>query len=554
MDYPALTPETRTYTSGRIPIQRRDDLSGAAVRWIRGDVLVGHRLKLSYGLGTSLEARRILDHYRTVQGGFIPFKLPSAVWCGSASYPGSTVAGGLSWRYAAEPAADDVSPGTFSVEVELISVTSELPLRTVEPVTPTATTAIEVENDPAPPFEPVGPWFRAFSQSVLITSNDVLLSVPVRQMLGEPIVEVASGGSFAKILRFGEADTTVAVSSGVQAIFWDQKNNVTRQIPLPPIGLTTSDEIASVAPDPADSDWIQEASTQLGLSGLSGLLISEEIAEVVAASASFQWLLSSPTLLLTTTNAHGDGGGDYELDVVAIDVQGGFTVALTIALPVVVGSEVDVLDRSAAAAAIPFEATVGSLLDSTTRESQPVDAAISLGATSNPVYLDFGTGGANESTAFAWGPSAGPTDIPFDVLASNPVDMPRRQSEALSVAFPIAVGSLLDLPDRSSLPVETALSLLTSGNLAYVDFTSGSPDEDAGFKELGASAELALAFSIAVGSLLEPFTRAGTPLDIAFALTVGGDDDTPTRASQEASISSLDPGLTQPSSFSDLTP
>ena len=178
--FPALVPEERTYASGQFKADRRNDLSGAAVRFLRSRIATAHRLELDFSLGSESEVRRILDHYRLAQSSFLPFSLDAATWCGTDFDAPET------WRFLEPPQVADSSYGRFAVKVSLVSVTATLPPRVLSPAAAGATVALEAETPPAPPSDPFGTFFRGYV-SELEVGSDALLLITARAF---PYVEV----------------------------------------------------------------------------------------------------------------------------------------------------------------------------------------------------------------------------------------------------------------------------------------------------------------------------------------------------------------------------
>lgn len=191
-EFPALVPEERTYTCGQFKADRRNDLSGAAVRFLRSRVATAHRLELDFSLGSESEVRQILDHYRLAQSSFLPFALAATTWCGTDFNAPST------WRFAEPPQVADVSYGRFAVKVALVSVTATLPSRVLSPVEAGSTVALEAETPPAPPADPFGTFFRGYDPELEVVSDGRLLITARAFPYVEGIVEVRGAGAFGR--------------------------------------------------------------------------------------------------------------------------------------------------------------------------------------------------------------------------------------------------------------------------------------------------------------------------------------------------------------------
>lgn len=593
MDYPSLIPSTRAYTSGVYKTSRRDDLSGAVVRWLRGRVATGHRLTLNYELGSAAEVRQIINHYQQAQGGFIRFSIPAAVWCGSTNYPGSDVAGGLDWRYAGAPAVQDIGPSTFSVSVDLISVTVSLPARDIGTVAPGGTVAITVDNDPTPPTEPYGTWFRAFDQTVLISTAEQL-EVPVRAFgLGPPIIATTSGQGLMPLAFNLRGSTNVAFTSGASAIELNQNNGRTVQLPIAPGGaaLITGNPVSTVANLTIYTHLVPSATTQLVVPVGGEFTESQAPTGLANGVPSFSRLAEgAPTSLALP----------FSLTVgPLVDLLTRDSAQIEIPFTASVGPLVDLLTRDSAQIALPFLATVGgdadmprlggqalpvplpingeTLVDFPSRASQAIAVEVPITLTDNPAYIDFTSSADDEDSSFDEGGVVQPLTIAFNVNADSLVDYTSRESQALDATFSATVGSDPDTPLRASqatplpfsltigpdddnpsragLAASAELSLAITDNPQYIDFTSGSTDEDAGFMESGVAQALAIAFDITVGSVLYPTSRDSLSVSMVYPITIGGNVDVPMVTSLSTSFT-LDitlGTLTEPS-FVDLTP
>lgn len=112
-DFPALTPQARTYTPGAFAALSTDTMSGNHVTVRRNNAAVDHRLTLTFVSGTVDDHNDIYNHYIT-QNRFQPFDLPASVLSGSDL----TFAAGYQFIYAAPPEVT-YDPGVITVSVEL---------------------------------------------------------------------------------------------------------------------------------------------------------------------------------------------------------------------------------------------------------------------------------------------------------------------------------------------------------------------------------------------------------------------------------------------------
>jgi hypothetical protein len=126
---------------------------------------VAHRLELSFSLASEVEVKKILDHWQTCQGTFLPFYLAAETWCGTEQ------AFDLSWRFAEAPQTVGVAFGWFGIGVKLVSVTYSLAERSLAPIAAGTSAAIVAETAPAVTVEPGGTFFRADNQSLQVASG-----------------------------------------------------------------------------------------------------------------------------------------------------------------------------------------------------------------------------------------------------------------------------------------------------------------------------------------------------------------------------------------------
>lgn len=119
--FPALRPASRSYSMGTFPVSEERGFGGGSVRFLHGSISSAHSLDLSFVLLTDAEAKLLRDHYRSQQGGFLPFSLSSEAWAGHTSatdlVPTSTL-----WVYAGPPEETHRKGGLYDVTVKLASV------------------------------------------------------------------------------------------------------------------------------------------------------------------------------------------------------------------------------------------------------------------------------------------------------------------------------------------------------------------------------------------------------------------------------------------------
>ena len=116
--FPSLEPLTRTYSLGSFPITTQD-YPAATVRFLHGSLSVDWSLELGYGDLTQSEGALIRNHYRTQQGAFIPFDLPSVIWAGNAVIP-ALIPDQLAWYYVDQPQETHKDGGLVDVTAKLV--------------------------------------------------------------------------------------------------------------------------------------------------------------------------------------------------------------------------------------------------------------------------------------------------------------------------------------------------------------------------------------------------------------------------------------------------
>jgi len=86
MDFPALVPSSRNYSSGDYAVRTFRSQSGAESRILYGDTRFGATLELQYQNITDKNAQTFVGHYENEKGTFGTFELPIRVfegWSGS---------------------------------------------------------------------------------------------------------------------------------------------------------------------------------------------------------------------------------------------------------------------------------------------------------------------------------------------------------------------------------------------------------------------------------------------------------------------------------------
>ena len=120
-EYPAITPDQRSYSLGRIPYAEHVGASGVAYLSRIGTLAVGQTLELPYANRPAAELAQIVEHHETQHGE--PFTLPAAIWCGHTG--GADIADvTLRWVYVSAPEPEPAGRNArfFRLTVSLLAV------------------------------------------------------------------------------------------------------------------------------------------------------------------------------------------------------------------------------------------------------------------------------------------------------------------------------------------------------------------------------------------------------------------------------------------------
>lgn len=116
-DFPALTPQSRTYTPGSYAVLRTSTFSGNDVSVRRNNAAFDHRLRLTFVSGSTTDQNTVFTHY-ALHNRFQPFDLPASILAGSDL----TFPSGYQWIYFAAPDVSyEPSVVTISVELQLVA-------------------------------------------------------------------------------------------------------------------------------------------------------------------------------------------------------------------------------------------------------------------------------------------------------------------------------------------------------------------------------------------------------------------------------------------------
>mgnify|MGYP003111075446 CR=1 FL=1 len=124
MDFPELTPTSRSFESGNFPIKTFKSQSGAETRILYGSNRTNMKLQLTYANITDAEAEQFLDHYEEMRGTFDTFSIGNPArggWQGDKTALGAQNTGNR-YRYERPPQLAQVRSGTSTVTVNLIGV------------------------------------------------------------------------------------------------------------------------------------------------------------------------------------------------------------------------------------------------------------------------------------------------------------------------------------------------------------------------------------------------------------------------------------------------
>lgn len=119
--FPSLKPAARRVKLGLFPVTTEQGYGGGSVRFIHGPFSSSQVIELTFTNLTDAKVDLIREHYRTQQGGFLSFELPSEVTAG-ASYFSSVAETSVFWKYADIPAETHKLGNVYDVTVTLEAV------------------------------------------------------------------------------------------------------------------------------------------------------------------------------------------------------------------------------------------------------------------------------------------------------------------------------------------------------------------------------------------------------------------------------------------------
>ena len=123
--FPALIPNTRTFTAANYPGAVHRSYSGREGRVRTSNAQTGARFRFRFAGLTEAQMLAIRDHYYSQLGRFVPFQLSTELLSGMAD-PTAVTPTGYQWIYVGSPKVTDLPAGTaddrsclHDVELEL---------------------------------------------------------------------------------------------------------------------------------------------------------------------------------------------------------------------------------------------------------------------------------------------------------------------------------------------------------------------------------------------------------------------------------------------------
>tara|TARA_R100001509_G_scaffold149519_1_gene107982 strand:+ start:198 stop:566 length:369 start_codon:yes stop_codon:yes gene_type:complete len=115
-NFPALEPESRTYTEGTYAVLKAKSLLGGEFSVRKNNAAIDYKLSLVFTSGSIVQSDAIFEHY-ALHNRFQPFDLPATVLAGATFQ----IPANYQWIYASSPASNFSAKGA-QVTVELILV------------------------------------------------------------------------------------------------------------------------------------------------------------------------------------------------------------------------------------------------------------------------------------------------------------------------------------------------------------------------------------------------------------------------------------------------
>ncbi|MFZ9959309.1 MAG: LamG domain-containing protein [Candidatus Limnocylindrus sp.] len=131
--FPAIAPNSRTFTPGQYPHAVFTALSGEQSRVRHSDAVVGGIIDLTFTRLTEQERQAIEQHYLGQQGEFLAFNVPPETFSGFDPY--NFLEGAGLWRYAEPPEIEDFCGPHHDVRVRLVAATGGAMGASLGPIT-----------------------------------------------------------------------------------------------------------------------------------------------------------------------------------------------------------------------------------------------------------------------------------------------------------------------------------------------------------------------------------------------------------------------------------
>ena len=120
MTFPALTPSSRLFSPGGVPVSAQMSIGGVRTAFRRGNRRAAQTLRLGFSNLTETQVNLIKAHFFDRQGTFDIFFLSAEVWSGYTNPPVGLL-DNFAWRYSGPIVVNDGVVGRWGVEVALIT-------------------------------------------------------------------------------------------------------------------------------------------------------------------------------------------------------------------------------------------------------------------------------------------------------------------------------------------------------------------------------------------------------------------------------------------------
>ena len=119
-NFPNVSPTTRSYSTGFLPLTKHVSISGYETRIVTGSKIVQQTLQMEFSNLPTATGQLIVDHYVGQNGEADIFKLQLATVVGWEEMQQRL--GETDWRYAAPVSTTQNVNGRMTVSVQLVSV------------------------------------------------------------------------------------------------------------------------------------------------------------------------------------------------------------------------------------------------------------------------------------------------------------------------------------------------------------------------------------------------------------------------------------------------